>query len=412
MVAAAPNSIESGLNSVDTLAAERAIRREIRLIRAAKVACSQRTAREGRQGGTSVSKVKGRKAAHDDREGLDGASSARIAVNRGPISDLVVSPDGGRVLVVNYGRDSVSVIDTTTRQVTGTVAGLSEPFAIAVGDHGGSRAFVTTVSRAYDAIAVVDARAGTVVATHPLALRVSGLAASPDGKRVYVSRNGADGGDLAVLEPATGRIGTVGLPIAPRATTECVRVSPDGSDLYVAANTPSGGQVLVLRAGGVPRVLGTIRVGLPIRDVALSPDGDIAYVASCGPDSGAVVDVVDTRSHAITRTRKVGDIGGMLTGLTVSGDGDRVYLVSDAAVTVLCTLTHDIVGTVAVTDQPSRVIESPDAKSLYVADYSGAVTVTPVGSITGQEIGDDADQDAGAEAVMLPDLLPREPALV
>ncbi|MGO9040482.1 MAG: YncE family protein [Mycobacterium sp.] len=363
-----------------------------------------------------MSKVKGRKAAHDDREGharvVDGDSSIRIAVNRGPISDLVVSPDGGRLLVTNYGNDSVSVIDTDTRRVTGTVAGLNEPSAIAVDGHGGGRAFVSTVSRAYDAIAVLDARAGTVVATHPLALRVSDLAASPDGERAYVSRNGAAGGDLAVLDTATGRVGTVGLPVAPRATTACVRVSPDGSHLYVAANGPAGGEVFALRADGVPRVVGTIRIGLPIRDVALSPDGAIAYVASCAPDSGAVVDVIDTRSHAVTRTRKVGDIGGILTGLTVSGDGDRAYVVSDAVITVLCTLTHDIVGTVAVTDQPSRVIESPDAKWLYVADYSGAVTVTPVGSITGQELGDEARKVATAEGLMLPDLLPREPALV
>ena len=357
-----------------------------------------------------MSKVEGREAAQDDGDGQ--AAVVRIAVNEGPISDVVVSPDGGRLLVTNYGRDSVSVIDTDTRRVTGTVAGLNEPFAIAVGRQSGTRAYVSTVSRAYDAIAVIDTRANTVIATHPLALRVSDLAASPDGNRVYASRNGADGGDLAVLDTATGRVGTVALPTAPRATTVCVRVSPDGSRLYVAANGPGGGQVFVLRADAAPRVVDTVGIGFSIRDVALSPDGAVAYVASSAPDSGAVVDVVDTRSRKITRTRKVGDIGGILTGLTVSGDGDRAYLVSDTGVTVLCTLTHDIVGTVAVTGQPSRVIESPDAKWLYVADYSGAVTVTPVASITGQEIGDEARDEVGAYGLTLPDLLPREPALV
>ncbi len=358
-----------------------------------------------------MSKVKGLVAGRDegdDPQGhvrvVDGASSTRIAVNRGPISDLVVSPDGGLLLVTNYGRDSVSAIDTDTRRVAGTAEGIPEPFAIAAG---GARAFVATVSRAYDAIAVIDARAGAVVATHPLTQRVSDLAASPDGTRVYVGRNGVGGGDLAVVDAATGRTGTVGLPVAPRATTERVRISPDGSRLYVAVNDAAGGQVFVLRADGVPRVVGTVRIGFPIRDVALSPDGATAYVASDGPESCAVVDVVDTRSQTITRTRRVGDLGGILTGLTVSGDGDRLYVVSDTAITVLCTLTHDIVGIVAVTDHPSRVIESPDAKWLYVADHAGSVTVTPVASVTGQEIAD----DAGSEGFLLPDLLPREPAL-
>ena len=71
-------------------------------------------------------------------------------------------------------------------------------------------------------------------------------------------------------------------------------------------------------------------------------------MASCAPDFGAVVDVVDTRTNKITSTRKIGEIGGILTGLTLSGDGDRAYLVSDDGVTVLCTLTHDVIGTVAV----------------------------------------------------------------
>ncbi len=363
-----------------------------------------------------VSKAKGRKVAHDDREGrvreVDGAWAVRISVNRGPISDLAVSPDGGRLLVANYGRDSVSVIDTGTRRVTGTIAGLHEPIAVAVGGHGAGRAYVGTAFRAYDAIAVIDPQANTLIATHPLAFRVSDLAASPNGTRVYAGRNGADGADLAVLDTATGRVGTVELPDATHDTAQCVRVSPDGSHVYVATNGPAGGRVFVVRADGTPRVIGRVGIGSSIRDVALGPDGRTACVASCAPDSGAVVDVIDTRSHTITRTREVGDIGGILTGLSVSGDGDRAYLVSDSGITVLWTLTHDIIGTVAVTDQPSRVLESPDAKWLYVADYSGAVTVLPVGSITGWAIGDEASDDTGAEGLMLRDLLPPEPALV
>lgn len=358
-----------------------------------------------------MSKVKDRKGGWDegdDRQGLgpviDSASSTRIAVNRGPISDLVISPDGARLLVTSHGRHSVSAIDTDTFRVVGTVEGLSEPFAIAMG---GDRAFVSTVSWAYDAVAVLDPRAATVVATHPLTHRVSDVAASRDGTRIYAGRTGADGGDLAVVDVASGRVETVGLPVSRRATTARVCVGPDGPRLYVAVNAAAAGQLFVLRTDGVARVVGSIRIRGPIRDVALSPDGVTAYVASDGPE-GPRFDVVDTRSYRITRTRNVGDVGGFLTGLTVSGDGDRAYVVSDTAVTVLCTLTHDIVGVVAVTDHPSRAVESPDGKWLYVADYAGSVTATPVAAITGQEGAD----DAAAEGLMLPDLLPREPAFV
>ncbi|MEE6175923.1 YncE family protein [Mycobacterium sp. 050134] len=350
--------------------------------------------------------MNGRKAAHD-RDGLLPDGAVRIAVGNGPISDIVADADGGRLLVTNYGHDSVSVIDPYACQVTDTIAGLSEPFAIATG-RGGFRAFVSVATPAYDAIAVIDPGAGEVVATHPLAHRISDLAISRDGGHVYVGRSGPGGADLAILEAVTGRFEEVRLPAAGH-TTACVRISPDGARAYVATNGPAGGQLVVLRAGGAgPRVINAVGVGLPIRDVALSPDGAVAYVASCAPDAGAVIDVVDTRAHKVTRTRKVGDLGGILTGLTMSGDGDRAYVVSDTGITVLCTLTHDVLGTVTATDRPSRVIESPDARRLYVADHSGAVTVVPVGSIPALGI----DDEAAPRGLLLADLAPREPAFV
>ena len=55
------------------------------------------------------------------------------------------------------------------------------------------------------------------------------------------------------------------------------------------------------------RVLNTIEIGSPVRDIALSPDGATAYVGSCGPDSGTVLDIIDTRTDTITSTHKIGE---------------------------------------------------------------------------------------------------------
>ena len=80
------------------------------------------------------------------------------------------------------------------------------------------------------------------------------------------------------------------------------------------------------------RVLSPIEIGSPIRDIALSPDGATAYVGSCGPDFGTVLDVVDVRDArecAIIATYKIGDVAGVLSGLTLSRDGSRAYLVGD-----------------------------------------------------------------------------------
>jgi hypothetical protein len=63
-----------------------------------------------------------------------------------------------------------------------------------------------------------------------------------------------------------------------------------------------------------------------------------------------------------------------------------------------------------VTEQPSCVVESVDGKCLYVADYSGAVTVAPVASRAPLAIEGAAHRsDASTEWVM-PELLHYEPA--
>jgi YVTN family beta-propeller protein len=349
------------------------------------------------------------------REVAPGAVLVEIPVNNGPISSIAASHDGKRLMVTNYGRDSVSVIDTHTCRVLETVAGVNEPFAIAVGGEDANRAYVSIVSAAYDSIGVIDTSTNTVVATHPLALSVSDLVVSPDGKHVYASRNGAGGADVAVLDTATDRVEVIDLAHlsdlfnAPGTTAESVRVSFDGSRLYVGTNGAAGGQVVVIgtpeasgqdtdrdgprwrrknskKSSGSPRgdtgwrVIETVQIGLPIRDVALSPDGAVAYVASYGAELGAVVDVIDTRTNKIANTRKIGAMGGILTGLTLSSDGDRAYLVRGDSVTVLSTLTFDVIGTLGVAMQPSCVVESPDGKCLYIADYSGTVTVAPIAS--------------------------------
>ncbi|WP_241010703.1 YncE family protein [Mycobacterium camsae] len=366
----------------------------------------------------------------------------QIPLHMGPIGDVAVSPDGKRLLATNYGSDSVSVIDIQTCRVVDTIDGLDEPFAIAADD--ADRAYVSTVSPASDAIEVIDLATNTVVASHRVALSVSDLTVSADGKRVYISRNGARAADVAALDIATGRMQIVDIATTAGTTTESLRVSPDGGRLYVGVNGPSGGQLIVIDTGlnpheptgrarwrrkgaknakntqasakatpqlTSPSVIGTIEIGLAIRDVAVSPDGGLVYVASSGPEA-AVIDVVDARTNKITGTRKIAEVTGLVTRLTLSGDGDRAYLVSNDSVTMLCTLTQDVVDTIEVAGQPSCVVESRDGEYLYIADYSGAVTVVPVAVNAETRMEQAALESKRSVDLFVPDLLQYDAALV
>jgi DNA-binding beta-propeller fold protein YncE len=306
---------------------------------------------------------------------------AEIGVGHGAVSGIAVSPDGIRLMVTHFGDDSVSSIDTANGAITESFIDIEEPFAIAMTDTPAHRAYVSTASAAYDSILAVDMDACRVVATYPVAHSVTDLAVSPDGRHVYVSRAAVGGGDVAAVDTVTGEQVAIGVGAGVGTVIECVRVSPDGRQLYVAANGPSSAELVVIDIQQA-RVRRAVEIGSPIRDIALSPDGATAYVGSCGFDFGAVLDVVDTRTDVVTNTYKVGEDAGFLAQLTLSRDGERAYLVGDNVVTVLSTAAHDIMGSIAITAQPSCVVESPDGNRLYIADYAGTVTVLAIGSTT------------------------------
>jgi DNA-binding beta-propeller fold protein YncE len=318
------------------------------------------------------------------------------------------------LIVTHYGDGHVSLIDTADRAVAQTAICADEPFAIAIAIANTRRArvYVSTVSAAYDSILAIDIHTNRVVAVYPVAHSVTDLAVSPDGKHVYASRTAANGADVAVLDTETGTVDAIGIAATPGTTTECVRVSPDGRRLYVAANGPSRAELVVIDVHH-KRVLSTVEIGSPIRDVALSPNGNTAYVASCGPDVGAVVDVLDIGDNGtgiITGTCKIGETVGLLTQLTLSRNGQRAYLVGDDNVTVLSALTYEVVGAIAVDRRPSCVIESPDGNCLYIADYAGGVTVLAVAStLASAEVPRSDDEPTAPNQWVMPDLLHLEP---
>lgn len=295
---------------------------------------------------------------------------AEIAVNQGPIAGMVHA--GDRLLVTNHGGNSVSVIDTNTLSVVETITGTAEPFTLAAGN---GRAYVSTVSAAYDSVCVLDTDVHAVVAAHPLSSSVRDLAATPDGTGVYASRTGPDGADVAVIDTTSDRVSTIRLG-KPATDAGALDISPDGRRLYVATTDHVDGELVVIdtRAN---RVVDAIAIGAPIFDIGLSQDGDTAYVLTRAAPSGGAIVVVDTSTSEITETIM---LGGTPTQLTISSDGGRAYVVDDDQVVVLCTATREVVDSITVGADPSSVTVGPDGTRVYVADYAGGVTVLSVAS--------------------------------
>ncbi|MGA7465059.1 YncE family protein, partial [Mycobacterium sp.] len=111
--------------------------------------------------------------------------TGEIAVHDSAVSGVAVSSDGALLVVTHFGADSLSLIDTAAGAVAETVVDIDEPFAVDMSDKSAGRAYVSSVSAAYDSVLAFDTDANRVVATYPLAFSVTDLAVSPDGRRVY-----------------------------------------------------------------------------------------------------------------------------------------------------------------------------------------------------------------------------------
>jgi DNA-binding beta-propeller fold protein YncE len=294
-----------------------------------------------------------------------------IAVRRGPIGDIAVAGDGTTV-VTNYGNDTVALLNPHTLALEGLVAVPGEPFAVAASD---DRLFVSTTSSTFDAVSVIDTNTHTVIGTYSLAFSVTALAVSPDGKRVYAGRTGDGYVDVAVIDTTAERVGTIDIATGAGIGIDALEIDPTGKSLYVAT-TDARGSALVVVDVETARIDTHVPVGSPIRDIAFG-DGS-AYVLTSDRARGGAVDVIDLSAGEITNSVELGV--GAPTQLTLSADKAYAYIVDYDRISVLCMLSLEVVNTVKVDARPAGVAVDSNGGRLYVADYSGGVTVFSVAS--------------------------------
>jgi DNA-binding beta-propeller fold protein YncE len=323
---------------------------------------------------------------------------------KGPLG-LAVSADGKSVYVASASSDAVARLDR-------------DPTTGAISQAAGSAGCVS------------ETGAGPCADGHALTNPHS-VAASADGKSIYVAATGSDAVARLNRNPTTGALtqpaGSAGC-VSQTGAGPCadgrvlfsaigVAVSPDGKSVYVASagsfavvrlnrNTTTGAITqpadrtgCVSHTGGGPCIKGHV-LNTPF-DVAVSPDGKSVYVASADSDAVARLNR-NTTTGAITQPAGsagcVSETGagpcvngqGLRTphSVAVSADGKSVYvasLQSDAVAHLTRNTTTGAItqpagsaGCVSETGAgpcadghaltiPNSVAVSPNGRSVYVA---------------------------------------------
>ncbi len=306
------------------------------------------------------------------------APARAATVTVGPITALAELD--GCLLTADYAADTVSVRAAHTLGHVTSVGDIYEPSAIAIA---GRRAYVASVEPAYDTVTVLERAA--VIARIPVHGNIRGIAAGRDGRRVYALQSSETAMSLGVIDTDTHDVSTVELVAGPHTVPTAVAVSPTSDVVYVAAVDDSSGVVLAVQGG---RVLRVEPIPSMVRDIAVSRDGATLFAISDDDEFGGVIDLLDATTLQITGTIEIGAAVGQVS---VSADGERVYVVSGSHITVLCTSTRRIVDRIVTGTDPVAAVESRDGSLLFVTDYDGRVAslaVTKAGKDALAEIFD------------------------
>src|SRR5499433_2275 len=223
-----------------------------------------------------------------------------------------------------------------------------------------------------DAVAVIDTAQNKVTNTISVPKGPHGLVVTPDGRKVYVSSDGAS--TVSVIDTGSDRVIA---SIEVGANPHGLAISGDGR--RVLALGWGTNRVLVIDTA-TDRVITTVPVGQP-HNGTMSRDGSIAWVGSQQQGATALVQLhlmtgKETARVALDKTPR---------GLEMTPDGKRVFftLAGVDAVQVLDTTSKQIVAQIPVGASPHYAPFTPDGRwALAVVQGPGELAILDTASNT------------------------------
>lgn len=299
------------------------------------------------------------------------------------VHGLGYSPDSKMLAVVSIGSNSVTLIDTATNRVKGTIyVGRSPHEAFFTPD--GHELWVTVRGENY--VSVIDPAQMKEVRRVTMANGPGTTVFGPDGRYAFVCSSFT--AELTVVDTALHEV----LKRLPQASPFCpnIAVSPESDEVWITLKDVGKTQVFSAKPPFEQRAL--LETGPITNHVNFvnNQNGKFAYVTVGGTNQ-----VKAYRRGAVPKLIATIPVGSLPHGIWPSGDGSRVYvgLENDNMVAAIDTLTNQVIANIPIGQTPQALVYVPNA--------------VPVGSASGNlsglaQVGETARLHLQAAGTALP----------
>jgi len=213
-----------------------------------------------------------------------------IPVGQSPGS-LIGSSDGRFVYVANEGSNDVTVLDAVAQTALATIPVDATPIMVNLSPNGRYLYVVNQDSDPTGTISVIDTSRRQVVGTLEVGLRPVQFAISPGLATAYVVNNGSN--SVSIVDLGTNEVtGDFSVGEGPSS----VAFSSDGRSMYVVNRKSNSITAVDLSQN---KILGQIPVGSQPADMVLTFDGRYGFVSNQGSNNVTLLDLL-TRTAELT----------------------------------------------------------------------------------------------------------------
>jgi len=273
------------------------------------------------------------------------------AVGTGSVSAAGAAP---KAYVGLFKDDAVAVVDTAQNKVLGTIAVPKGPHGLVVTPNG-RKVYVS--SDGASTVSVIDTATDRVVATIDVGANPHGLAVSGDGSRVLVSGWGSN--RALVIDTVTDRV----IGEVPVAQPHNATLSRDGRTGWVASQQ-QGATALVRLDLTAWKEVARVPLDKTPRGLELSPDGRRVLFTLAGVNA---IQVLDTATNRIATQIPVG-ASPHYAPFTPDGRSALAVVQGPGELAILDTASNTVAGTVAVGKAPHWSMSSSDGRTAYVTN--------------------------------------------